>query len=109
MEVNMKPGSGCWSALFSLVILFSLSSPLLADPPVRVGRLSYLSGSVSFRPAGIDDWDSAGINLPLTTGDHLWTDAGSRSEVHIGSTAIRLASETAFAFLKLNDQTIQNR
>src|SRR5215831_2084225 len=105
----MKPGSGSWYALFSLVILFSLSPPLLADPPARVGRLSYLSGSVSFRPAGIDQWDSARINFPLTTGDHLWTDAGSRSEVHIGSTAIRLASETAFAFLNLDDQTIQIR
>jgi hypothetical protein len=105
----MKPGSGSRYALFSLVILFSLSSPFLADPPARVGRLSYLSGSVSFRPAGIDQWDSARINFPLTTGDHLWTDAGSRSEVHIGSTAIRLAPETAFAFLNLDDQTIQIR
>jgi hypothetical protein len=45
----------------------------------------------------------------LTTGDHLWTDAGSRAEVHIGSTAIRLSPETAFAFLNLDDQTIQIR
>ena len=105
----MKPGSGSRYALFSLVILFSLSLPLLADPPARVGRLSYLSGSVSFRPGAIDQWDSARINFPLTTGDHLWTDAGSRAEVHIGSTAIRLSPEMAFAFLNLDDQTIQIR
>ncbi|MBO0860325.1 MAG: hypothetical protein J2P21_17985 [Chloracidobacterium sp.] len=45
----------------------------------------------------------------MTTGDHLWTEAGARSEIHIGSTAIRLAPETAFAFLNLDDQTIQIR
>ena len=29
--------------------------PADRDPPSRVGRLSYLSGSVSFRPGDIDD------------------------------------------------------
>src|SRR2546429_3392869 len=29
------------------------------DPPSRVGRLSYLSGSVSFRPGDVDDWTDA--------------------------------------------------
>src|SRR2546426_12342039 len=32
------------------------------DPPSRVGRLSYLSGSVSFRPGDVDDWTDATIN-----------------------------------------------
>jgi hypothetical protein len=61
-------------------------------------------GSVSLRPGEIDQWASTRINFPLTTGDHLWTDAGSRAELHIGSTAIRLNPETAFAFLNLDDQ-----
>ena len=79
------------------------------DPPSRVGRLSFLSGSVSFRPGSVDDWATATINYPLTTGDHLWTDADARAEVTIGSSAIRLASQSAFGFLALDDRTTQVR
>jgi len=42
-----------------------------ADPPSRVGRLSYLAGSVSFRPGDVDDWAAATVNYPLHSGDHL--------------------------------------
>ena len=30
------------------------------DPPTRVARLAYTQGSVSFQPAGTDDWVAAG-------------------------------------------------
>ena len=49
------------------------------DPPSRVARLSYAHGTVSFNPAGTDDWVSAVVNRPITTGDKLWTDKGSRA------------------------------
>ena len=94
-------------APLALVLCLSLSG--FADPPARIGRLNYLSGSVSFRPGDLDDWTSAAINVPLKTGDHLWTDTGSRAEIHVGSAAIRLNSETALAFLNLDDQTTQIR
>src|SRR6266853_5409033 len=48
------------------------------DPPSRVGRLSFVSGSVSFRPGDVDDWVSATVNYPLHDGDHLWTDTDAR-------------------------------
>jgi hypothetical protein len=65
------------------------------DPPRRVGRVSYLSGTVLFAPASIDDeWSMASLNLPVTSGDHLWTDEGGRAEIHVGSTAIRLTEFT---------------
>jgi len=79
------------------------------DPPSRVGRLSYLAGSVSFRPGSVEDWAAATINYPLTTGDRVWTDAGARAEVTIGSSAIRLGSQSAFGFLALDDRTTQVR
>src|SRR2546426_1026172 len=87
------------------------SSDLLSDqdPPSRVGRLSFLSGSVSLRPGSVDDWATATVNYPLTTGDHLWTDADARAEITIGSSAIRLASQSAFGFLALDDRTTQVR
>ncbi len=77
------------------------------DPPSRVARLNFQSGTVSFRPGSIEEWTSATLNYPLTTGDHLWTDAGAQAEIHVGSTAIRMAPETALSILNLDDRTVQ--
>ena len=79
------------------------------DPPARVARLSYTHGAVSFQPGGTDDWVSAVVNRPLTTGDKLWSDDGARAELHIGSASIRLAGDTGFSFLNLNDNVTQIR
>jgi len=79
------------------------------DPPARVARLNYSQGSISFRPAGEDDWVSAVPNRPMVSGDDLWADEESRAEVHIGSTAIRLGSKTGISFLTLDDRTTQIR
>jgi len=66
-----------------------------------------MNGSVSFRPANADDWDLARFNYPLNAGDQLWTDVNSRAELHVGSTAIRLAPDTAFSFLNLDDRVVR--
>src|SRR5437588_3568223 len=96
------------------LVLVLLPTPRQADrpdddPPSRVGRLSFLSGSVSFRPGTVDDWTDASINYPLHGGDHLWTDADARAELTAGSNAIRLAPQSAFGFLALDDRTTQIR
>src|SRR5260370_26910169 len=77
------------------------------DPPTRVARLSQAEGSVSFEPAGTDDWVTAVVNRPLTTGDKLWADRDSRAELHLGSASIRLGANTGFSFLNLDDNTVQ--
>src|SRR6267142_707022 len=79
------------------------------DPPSRVARLSYANGNVSFEPAGTDDWVSAVVNRPITTGDKLWSDNGARAELHMDSAAIRLSSNTGFSFLNLDDRITQVR
>jgi len=79
------------------------------DPPARVGRLDYSQGSVSFRPAGEDDWVAAVPNRPMVSGDDLWADENSRAEVHVGSTALRLGPKTGITFLALDDRTTQIR
>jgi hypothetical protein len=78
-----------------------------ADPPGRVARLNYMAGTVTTEPAGATDWSYASINRPLTTGDQLWNDANARSEMHIGSTAVRLSSSTALDILNLDDSNAQ--
>ncbi len=79
------------------------------DPPSRVARLNFSQGSISFRPAGEDDWVTAVPNRPMVTGDDLWADENSRAEVHVGSAAIRLGSQTGVTFLTLDDNTTQIR
>jgi hypothetical protein len=79
------------------------------DPPNRIAQLNYTNGSVSFQPGGQGDWVDAVLNRPLTTGDNLWADKNSRAELHVGSTALRIDSETSLTFLTLNDQTTQLR
>jgi len=77
------------------------------DPPTRVARLSHVDGSVSFEPGGTDEWVTAVVNRPMTTGDKLWADRDSRAELHIGSASIRLGANTGFSFLNLDDNTVQ--
>src|SRR5215831_12995114 len=77
------------------------------DPPGRVARLGFMEGSVSFQPAGENEWVGAVPNRPMTTGDKLWTDRDSRAEVQLGSATISLAANTGFSFLNLDDRTIQ--
>jgi hypothetical protein len=101
-------------SLLGLTLAVALFVPQRAaadddDPPSRVARLSYIHGNVSFEPAGTDDWVSAVVNRPITTGDKLWSDHGARAELHMGSAAIRLSSNTGFSFLNLDDRTTQIR
>jgi hypothetical protein len=99
-----------WSALpVAACGLLSAQGPPpdQADPPSRVGRLNYMSGTVSFRPASVEEWTEATLNYPLTTGDHLWTDRDSGAEIHIGSAVLHLADQTAFAILNLDDRMAQ--
>src|SRR5579862_7478224 len=94
---------------FSLVavgVLLSAAS-LWADPPARAARLNFITGSVSFRPASLEDWAPATVNYPMSTGDHLWTDQDGRAEVHVGSTAFRLGPQTAIEILNIDDRTVQ--
>src|SRR5579863_1089053 len=100
--------------LFSILVLLAgylvaFSAPALADddPPGRVARLNYIQGTISFQPGGETDWVRANPNRPLTTGDNLWADRNSRGELHIGSTSIRVGSETGITFLNLDDRTVQ--
>src|SRR5271166_4556451 len=110
MNTKLKKRLGWVTALFAATILM-LTFPAAVsaddDPPGRVARIRYLQGSVSFQPAGESDWVSAVTNRPMTTGDQLWADAGSRAEVQIGSAMIRMAANTGFSFLNLDDRTVQ--
>jgi hypothetical protein len=120
-KFNMKT-SKVWGIGILLIAIFASAQAVLAqgpppddqgqpaqDPPTRVARLSYSVGSVSFQPGGEGDWVQAVNNRPLTTGDNLWADKDSRAELQVGSTSLRIDSETSITFLELDDHTTQVR
>jgi uncharacterized protein DUF6600 len=102
-----------WSALLALAFATTALEKQAAaqddqdDPPTRVARLGYMEGSVSFQPAGEDEWVGAVPNRPMTTGDKLWADNNSRAELQLGSAVIRLGANTSISFLDLDDHTVQ--
>src|SRR5208337_3687263 len=105
----MKSTSIPCSLLVLCLWMLGCSSLIWGDPPGRVGRLNFVSGTVSFHPESVDQWAPATLNYPFTIGDYVWTDQDGQAEIHVGSTVIRCASNTEISFLNLNDQTIQIR
>jgi uncharacterized protein DUF6600 len=102
------------ASLLSVALALAFLAPQRAaadedDPPSRVARLGFTRGTVSFNPAGTDDWVTAVVNRPVTTGDKLWNDEGAESELSIGSAVIRLGGKTGFSFLNLTDNITQVR
>ena len=100
-------------SVFTLTLLAMFCVPQRAaadddDPPARVARLSHVDGSVSFEPGGTDEWVTAVVNRPMTTGDKLWADHDSRAELHIGSAFDSPWRQyLGFSFLNLDDNTVQ--
>jgi hypothetical protein len=97
-----------WLAMLALALgAASLSAQQDVDPPARVASLSQLEGSVALAPAGETDWSDAALNRPVTRGDRLWTDRGSRAELHLGSAVLHLDGQTFLAFTDLDDDVLQ--
>ncbi|NKE67751.1 chromosome partitioning protein ParA [Ramlibacter sp. RBP-2] len=90
-----------------VVLLLLAAASVRADPPGRVARVNHVEGSVSLAPAGDDEWTEAPRNRPLTRGDRLWTDRGSRAELQVGSSALRLDGRTRLDILALDDRSTQ--
>ena len=93
----------------SILLLCSLAVANLAwaDPSGRVALVTDYRGSISYSPAGETEWVSVVRNRPLIMGDRLWSDQNSQAEFQVGSSAIRLASNTSVEILDLNDNIAQ--
>jgi hypothetical protein len=75
--------------------------------PGRVARLSFVQNAVSLQPGGETEWVEAAVNRPLTTGDRLWSDTGSRAELRLDGATLRLDGGTGLSFLDLDERAIQ--
>src|ERR1700730_9860321 len=83
----------CLPAISPFAQEYSPQGALTAGKPARAARISYLKGSVSFQPAGQEQWSEASLNFTVTTGDRSYTDRGSRAELQVGPYAIRLSED----------------
>jgi hypothetical protein len=80
----------------------ALAASALADPPERVGRISYVEGEVSFQPPQEDAWTSATRNFPVATGEAFWTGDEGRVELQVGPLEARLDNETELDVVDLD-------
>jgi hypothetical protein len=97
------------SGVLVLAVAFFNPAEAAADPPGRVARLGFVSGSVALRPAGVGEWCVGTLNYPLTGGDSLRTQADSRAEIQLGTSVVRLAANTAIALSNVDDRVVRLR
>ncbi|MGB8260987.1 MAG: DUF6600 domain-containing protein, partial [Terracidiphilus sp.] len=86
----------------AVLLLAAASTPSRAqddDPPAQAGRLSFVSGAVSFQQLGADDWVQAAPNYPLGPGDRIFTDSDGRAEIQIGRTYLRIGPNSDLTFV----------
>ena len=76
------------------------------DPPSRVGRLAQLSGSVSTHGSGATEWSVASLNLPLTSGDAIWTQPTATAAIQVADNLIALSESTEFDLATLDNQQL---
>ena len=95
--------------LASLVMLLLSATVLWAedDPPGRVARMQYVTGSVSIQPQGTQDWVEAALNRPLTNSDNVWTDKSARAELNVGTGILRMDGESSLTLTNIDDRTVQ--
>lgn len=98
-----------WIAIGLGVALAWSSTPVLADPPGRVGRISFATGDVAFLSTHSSESEAAQVNWPVTAKNVISTGTDGRAEVRIGSTAVRLDSDTEVEFSRLDDAHIRIR
>lgn len=103
-----------WRRLLAGALL--VAAPLLGwaqqpvDPPTRVAYVSAQDGSALISSPGSaagDGWAPAALNWPVTSGTRIAGEPGSRTELHGGWTALRLAGKSNLDITQLDDTTTQ--
>jgi hypothetical protein len=89
------------------LVASSVMAKMQGEPPGRVGRLAFVDGTVSFHDDEERGWTKAIVNTPLTTGDALWTEPNSRSEVSLAGTRIRMDGSTELDMSQIDDSRVR--
>lgn len=90
-----------------LVCSLAFALPAHADPAARIGRVSWLSGTVNLYNPDTGESFPVPLNQPLTSGDVLTAEPNSRTEIQIGSMTIRLDAGSALELAQINDDKVE--
>ncbi len=99
--------SGIALAAITSAVIATAALSAFAEPPNRVGRVSLSEGNVSFYMDRSEGWRPARLNYPVTSENSIWTEAASRAEVRIGSSALRLDDNSILDFIRISDDQTQ--
>jgi len=76
------------------------------DPPPGSARLAHLQGNVSFQPDGSDSWGEADNNMPVGSGDRVYTDQG-RGELQAAQVRAYFGPGADLTLVNLNYQGVE--
>lgn len=97
--------------ILTISLLLSLFALVIADTPIiRMARLSFIEGEVSYRRANHDDknWYDASTNTPLGENDQVFTGQRGRAEIQLtGRNIVRLDSDTSFKIAQFTTAVTQ--
>ena len=91
----------------ALVMLAAASTLALAQTPTRVGRISLSQGQVGIAGELGEETSAAIVNWPVTSRNQVTTGRNSRTEIRIGSTALRLDADSALDVTELDDDSLR--
>jgi len=80
---------------------------LADDPPAMVGRISSVQGQVTL--VGDGEPVGASLNWPVTAFNHINTASGARTEFRVGSTAVRVDSDSDLEITGMDDDLLRLR
>ncbi|HEY1043146.1 MAG TPA: DUF6600 domain-containing protein, partial [Telluria sp.] len=96
------------AAVAVVLALSTLANAADVDAPGVAGRVSLAQGEVTLESAE-GGRGAALINWPVTGGDILRTAPGARTEVRVGSTAVRLDGDSSMEVVRIDDDTVRLR
>ncbi|CAN7147255.1 DUF6600 domain-containing protein [Massilia sp. LjRoot122] len=96
-------------ALAALSTVAMAQNTLDTEPPGRVGRVSLAQGKVSISGEVGDTTTDALVNWPITTRNLITTQPNGRTELRIGSTAVRIDDDSSLEVTELDDDSLRLR
>jgi len=88
-------------------MLAVLLSSLATAQEGTLARITSAEGLVSVQSLGQSNWSRVVTGDTVNPGDSLWADQNSRAELHIGSTVIRVNSETSITLETLDEPRLK--
>jgi len=68
--------------------------------PVRMARISFMDGGVTWRPGDDADWSIAAVNMPIREGAEFWVNPGGRAELQFDDGSVLRLGNGAVAILQ---------